>query len=94
MSGDFCLHPVGEVDGVLSVTPLHRRQVPDVADDGPRRHHHVDVGQHPVLARVPEGVTKLWVVLDGDRIDRAANLKASFFELKKKSFVAPTRFFK
>ena len=83
LSGDFGLHPVGEVDCVLSIAALHRRQVPDVADDGPRWHHHVNVGQHAVLAWIPEGVAEFWVILDSDGINCAANFKASLFKLLK-----------
>lgn len=45
----------------------HWGQVPHAADDGPAGHHPEQVGHHPVLAAVPEGVPKLWVILKGDR---------------------------
>ena len=48
---------------------------PDVADDGPRGHHEEEVGEHPVLRRVPEGVAELGVVLDRHGVDRPSNLK-------------------
>ena len=60
---------------------MHRRQVPDVADDGPGGHHHVDVGQHAVHGAVPEGFSKFDVIFDGDRPDGSTNLKGSFLEL-------------
>jgi hypothetical protein len=42
---------------------VHWRQVPHVAHNCPRGHHHIQVLHHRVLATVPEGVTKLWIVL-------------------------------
>lgn len=45
----------------------HRRQVPNTADNGPAGHHSQQVCHHPVLAAVPEGVTKLRVILQKER---------------------------
>lgn len=45
----------------------HRGQVPHAADDGPAGHHPEQVGHHPVLAAVPEGIPELRVILRGDR---------------------------
>ena len=41
----------------------HRRQVPNAADNGPTGHHPQKVRHHAILAAVPEGVTKLRVIL-------------------------------
>lgn len=41
----------------------HGRQVPNAADNGPAGHHSQQVCYHPVFAAVPEGVTKLRVIL-------------------------------
>lgn len=45
----------------------HRRQVPNAADDGPTGHHPQKVRHHAILAAVPEGVTKLRVILHKER---------------------------
>ena len=60
---------------------MHRRQVPDVADDGPGSHHHVDVGEHAILGAVPEGFSKLDVIFDGHRPNGSTDLKRSLLEL-------------
>ena len=60
---------------------MHGRQVPDVAHNGPGRHHHVDVGQHVVLGAVPERFPKLGIVLDGHGEDRSADLEGPLLEL-------------
>ena len=60
---------------------VHRRQVPDITDNGPGCHHHVDVGQHAVLGAVPEGFSKLDVIFDGDRPNGSTNLKGALLEL-------------
>ena len=60
---------------------MHGRQVPDVADNGPGCHHHVDVGQHAVLGAVPEGLSKFDVILDGHRPNGSTDLERSLLEL-------------
>ena len=60
---------------------MHGGQVPDIADDGPGRHHQEDVVEHAVLGAVPESLSKLDIVLDGDRPNGSANLKGAFLEL-------------
>lgn len=41
----------------------HGRQVPNTADNGPAGHHSQQVRYHPIFAAVPEGITKLRVIL-------------------------------
>lgn len=43
--------------------PGHWGQVPDTADNGPAGHHPQEVGHHAILAAVPKGISKLWVIL-------------------------------
>lgn len=45
----------------------HGGQIPNAADDGPTGHHSQQVCHHAVLAAVPEGVTKLRVILQEER---------------------------
>ena len=59
---------------------MHRLQVPDLADDRPRGHHHHQVGEVAVSRAVPEGVAKDRVVLDGDRIDHVGGLERALLE--------------
>ena len=59
--------------------------LPDVADDGPRGHHEEEVGEHPVLRRVPEGVAELRVVLDRHGVDRPADLNVKSVTRKSRN---------
>ena len=69
------------IRAILNVNIL-TESLPDITDDGPGRHHHVNVGQHPVLRGIPEGVAEFRVVLDGHRVDRAAYLETALLELE------------
>lgn len=41
----------------------HGRKIPHAAHDGPAAHHTQQVIDHPILAAVPEGVSKPGIVL-------------------------------
>lgn len=59
------------VGGVRGTHPLvHGWQVPDVADEGPARHHSEQIVDHAVLGAVPKSVSKLWVILQRCREER------------------------
>ena len=60
---------------------MHGGQVPDIADDGPGRHHQEDVVEHAVLGAVPESLSELDIVLDGDRPNGSTDLKGALLEL-------------
>ena len=66
---------------VTNLFSVHWRQIPDITDNGPGGHHHVDVGQHVVLGAVPECFSKLWIILDGYRKYGTANLEWPLLEL-------------
>lgn len=69
------------MNSVLSLLPNHGWQIPHVTDDGPARHHHVQVADHPIVGAVPEGISKLWIILNGDGINGAADLERALLEL-------------
>ena len=75
LQSNLSLHSVGKLNGVFALSPVHGRQVPHITHYGPAGHHHVDVGQHAVLAAVPEGLSKLWIILDGYREDGSSYFK-------------------
>lgn len=46
---------------------VHGWQVPHVTDEGPAGHHPQNVTDHAILRTVPEGISKLWVILRKDK---------------------------
>ena len=72
---------------ILYLFLLHWRKIPDITDNCPTGHHHQQVGGHGMFGAVPEGVSKLGIVLDGNGVDCAANLKGAFLKLHHASVV-------
>lgn len=56
--GDGALHATRKLGRRLVLATMHRRQVVDVHDDGPARHHEHEILEHRVLGAVPERVTE------------------------------------
>ena len=63
LSCDRALNAVSKINRSLSLLLVHGRQVPDVTDDGPARHHQVQVLHHWVATAVPESITKIGIIL-------------------------------
>ena len=60
---------------------VHWGKIPDVTHNGPRSHHHQQVWDHRNFRAVPEGISKLRVILHCHRVDDTTHLKRSLLEL-------------
>lgn len=87
LSSDFGLDSICKIHRCFIRHSSHGRQVPNLANNGPRGHHEVNVRGHSVLRTIPKGIAKYWIVLDGHRVNGATYFKTAFLELHHRSII-------